>query len=148
MSGVSTIGRTMTTSTCSTLRFACSEHRMFWGGAVALASGLIPSCFASPLFRAYADGKNEFADGFNRFITVLFYLSTVEDGGETVFPLSGDSSRVTNWADCTRGLKIAPHKGDAVIFYNLLESGVRAGIFDPSSLHGSCDVRGAASTKW
>ena len=98
--------------------------------------------------RAYADGQNEFADGFNRFITVLFYLSTVEDGGETVFPLSGDSSRVTNWADCTRGLKIAPHKGDAVIFYNLLESGVRAGIFDPSSLHGSCDVRGAASTKW
>jgi hypothetical protein len=138
----------MTTSTCSTLRFACSEHRNVSGWGSRTGQWPHSSCFALPLFRGYADGKNEFADGFNRFITVLFYLSTVEDGGETVFPLSGDSSRVTNWADCTRGLKIAPHKGDAVIFYNLLESGVRAGIFDPSSLHGSCDVRGAASTKW
>mmetsp|Transcript_9734 Transcript_9734/g.27983 ORF Transcript_9734/g.27983 Transcript_9734/m.27983 type:complete len:492 (-) Transcript_9734:57-1532(-) len=92
--------------------------------------------------------------GQNRFITVLFYLSDVEKGGETVFPFAGDDRPVTDFSDCSRGLKVAPKAGDAVIFYSLLahnhqeacpESN-RGCNLDVRSLHGSCDV--VRGDKW
>ena len=59
--------------------------------------------------------------GQNRFITVFFYLSDVEEGGETVFPFAnGDDRRVTDFADCSRGLRVKPKAGNAIIFYSLL----------------------------
>ena len=88
-----------------------------------------------------------FANGHNRFITVIFFLNTVRDGGETVFPFAYDKSAFSDWGSCERGLRVKPVRGDAIIFYNLLETGVRKGKFDWTSLHGGCDVRGDEE-KW
>lgn len=52
----------------------------------------------------------------SRYLTLLIYLSDQEDddaGGETGFPLALDS----------KGFKIHPGKGNAILFYNLLEDG-------------------------
>jgi prolyl 4-hydroxylase len=52
----------------------------------------------------------------SRFITLLLYLSDQEGpgaGGETAFPLGADGL----------GFKIAPKKGTAAMFYDLLEDG-------------------------
>jgi prolyl 4-hydroxylase len=51
-----------------------------------------------------------------RFATLLFYLNTPPQGGETVFP------RAVNPTN-HEGLSIAPQKGTAVLFYNLLPDG-------------------------
>ena len=87
--------------------------------------------------------------GQNRFITVFFYLSDVEEGGETVFPFAnGDDRRVMDFADCSRGLKVKPKAGSAIIFYSLLadkqqmvcpEDNLGCNL-DVRSLHGGCDV--------
>jgi len=52
----------------------------------------------------------------SRYITMLMYLTDQEDpqaGGETAFPKGGHGG----------GFKVKPVKGDAVLFYNLLEDG-------------------------
>jgi prolyl 4-hydroxylase len=79
----------------------------------------------------------------NRFITVLWYLTTVEEGGHTIFPKSFNSVPI-NSSDCssTTALKVAPVRGEVIIFYNLTPDG---GI-DPFSLHGACPV--IQGTKW
>lgn len=67
----------------------------------------------------------------SRFITMLLYLSDPidsEGGGETSFPKAG--------------FKIIPKKGNAVIFYSLLEDGNG----DIDSLHASVPVR--RGEKW
>ncbi|XP_033755817.1 prolyl 4-hydroxylase subunit alpha-2-like [Pecten maximus] len=56
----------------------------------------------------------------NRIATWMFYLSSVEAGGATVFPLLN--------------VKIPPIKNSAVFWYNLLPSGER----DDRSQHASC----------
>mmetsp|Transcript_25392 Transcript_25392/g.83994 ORF Transcript_25392/g.83994 Transcript_25392/m.83994 type:complete len:499 (+) Transcript_25392:200-1696(+) len=87
--------------------------------------------------------------GQNRFITVFFYLSDVEEGGETVFPFAnGDDRRVTDFADCSRGLKVKPKAGNAIIFYSMLAKRQQEICppddlgcnLDVRSLHGGCDV--------
>ena len=53
----------------------------------------------------------------SRFITLLLYLTDMEHanaGGETAFPKGGADGR---------GFKVRPVKGNAVLFYNLLEDG-------------------------
>eukprot|EP01094_Clydonella_sp_ATCC50884_P026442 TRINITY_DN7251_c0_g1_i1.p1 TRINITY_DN7251_c0_g1~~TRINITY_DN7251_c0_g1_i1.p1 ORF type:complete len:291 (-),score=75.66 TRINITY_DN7251_c0_g1_i1:2-811(-) len=68
-----------------------------------------------------------------RTATVLTYLSTPEEGGETVFPLAG--------------ITVRPDKGDAVLFHSHLPNGE----LDPMSLHGGNPViRGIkyCMTKW
>lgn len=73
------------------------------------------------------------AYGGQRVLTCIMYLNTVEDGGETHFP------------EVDR--KIAPRKGDAILFYNILPDGE----VDRMSLHASLPVISGekwVATKW
>lgn len=78
----------------------------------------------------------------NRFATVFWYLTDVEDGGHTIFPRAG-GRRELSYTDCSSGLKVKPQKGKVIIFYSLDASGA----MDPSSLHGACPV-GEGNVKW
>ena len=60
--------------------------------------------------------------GGQRILTIIAYLSSVEAGGSTDFPRAG--------------ISIAPIKGDAVMFYNVLDSGAP----DPLSEHAGTPV--------
>ena len=67
----------------------------------------------------------------SRFITLLLYLTEQPDtqaGGETSFPKAADGG----------GIKVHPGKGNAVLFYNLLEDGNG----DDLALHAALPVRG------
>lgn len=51
-------------------------------------------------------------------ITVLIYLSTPTEGGETVFPNAEVKSTGGDWSQCAQqGLANKPVKGDALMFY-------------------------------
>jgi prolyl 4-hydroxylase len=82
----------------------------------------------------------------NRFVTVFWYLSTVPQGGETIFPRAyGQYERSSN--DCETGLKVRPELGKVIVFYNMKMDGT----IDPQSLHGACPVRQGikwAANKW
>lgn len=86
--------------------------------------------------------------GGQRIATMLMYLATPEDGGETVFPNADRKVSGPGWSDCARkGFAVHPRKGDAVLFFSLKPDGTE----DPSSLHGSCPVlKGEkwSATKW
>jgi prolyl 4-hydroxylase len=86
------------------------------------------------------------ADGRNRFITVLFYLTDVEEGGETAFPMAGDPRPLRSYSDCSRGLRVRPQQGKAVIFYSLAPAAGGSLELDEASWHAGCDV--ARGTKW
>ena len=77
----------------------------------------------------------------NRLATVFWYLSDVEEGGETTFPRSGGQVPANN-QDCDSGLQVKPQKGSSIIFYSLLPSGKP----DPLSVHGACPVK--KGVKW
>ncbi|GFR41472.1 hypothetical protein Agub_g2162 [Astrephomene gubernaculifera] len=86
--------------------------------------------------------------GGQRVVTVLMYLSSVEEGGETVFPDADRKVSGEGWSECAKqGLAVKPVRGDAVMFYSLKPDGSN----DPASLHGSCPtLRGDkwSATKW
>ncbi|XP_076870628.1 transmembrane prolyl 4-hydroxylase [Brachyhypopomus gauderio] len=95
-----------------------------------------------------------------RYITVLFYLNSVEEGGETTFPVADNRtfeevSLIQNNVDlldtrkhCDKGnLRVKPTKGTAVLWYNYLSDGRGwVGEQDEYSLHGGCIV--TRGTKW
>ncbi|CAM9163624.1 unnamed protein product [Scytosiphon promiscuus] len=78
----------------------------------------------------------------NRMVTVFWYLSNVEEGGETVFPRYGGFKGRVDFSDCTKGLKVKPAEGKVAMFYSLRPDGQ----FDDFSLHGACPV--IAGQKW
>ena len=73
-------------------------------------------------------GLIHFNRGGQRVATLLVYLNTVAEGGETVFPKAN--------------LSITPTKGKAVLFYNVKPDGR----IDPRSFHGGAPV--IAGEKW
>ena len=83
----------------------------------------------------------------NRFVTVFWYLSDVEQGGETIFPRFNNEPPLMSHSDCTKGLKVKPEMGKVIVFYSLLPNGR----YDPLSLHGACPVKQGikwAANKW
>jgi prolyl 4-hydroxylase len=83
----------------------------------------------------------------NRMVTVLWYLSDVDAGGETVFPRMDGGPPVPNDEACQTGLRVKPKKGSVIIFYSLKPDGS----MDPLSTHGACPVLGGvkwAANKW
>lgn len=79
---------------------------------------------------------------------MLMYLTTPEEGGETVFPSATRKVSGPQWSECAReGFAVKPRRGDALLFYSLKPNGKK----DEDSLHGSCPVlKGEkwSSTKW
>eukprot|EP00775_Hariotina_reticulata_P001675 gene1675-2018_t len=86
--------------------------------------------------------------GGQRVLTMLMYLSTPDEGGETVFPDAEHKVSGPGWSECAlKGLAHKPKKGDALMFYSLTPDGQK----DPTSLHGSCPtLKGNkwSATKW
>ncbi|KAJ8394890.1 hypothetical protein AAFF_G00042450 [Aldrovandia affinis] len=95
-----------------------------------------------------------------RYITVLFYLNSVEGGGETTFPVADnrtyeEEALIQNDVDlldtrksCDKGnLRVKPTQGTAIFWYNHLSDGEGwVGELDEYSLHGDCVL--TRGTKW
>ncbi|XP_061115201.1 transmembrane prolyl 4-hydroxylase-like [Conger conger] len=95
-----------------------------------------------------------------RYITVLFYLNSVESGGETTFPVADNRtyeekaliqngvSLLDTQKSCDQGnLRVKPKQGSAIFWYNHLSDGKGwVGELDEYSLHGDCVL--AHGTKW
>ncbi|WCJ20861.1 2-oxoglutarate (2OG) and Fe(II)-dependent oxygenase superfamily protein [Euphorbia peplus] len=103
-----------------------------------------------PHFDYFHDKANQQLGG-HRIATVLMYLSSVEKGGETIFPnAAGQASQPKDdsWSDCARGgYAVKPRKGDALLFFSLHPDATT----DEESLHGSCPVMEGekwSATKW
>lgn len=82
-------------------------------------------------------------NGGQRIVTFLMYLSTPEEGGETVFPFADLKVSGPGWSECAlQGFAHKPKRGDAMMFYSLTPDGK----VDPASQHGSCPT--LKGTKW
>ena len=69
----------------------------------------------------------------NRAVTVFMYLTTVPQGGVTVFPYADGTWVYTrDWKLWDKGLRIHPQKRAAVIFYDMTPDGA----FDKFAMHG------------
>ena len=75
-----------------------------------------------------AGGADCLANGGQRLVTVIMYLHTTDNGGETIFP--------------ELNIKVKPQKGSALVFYNCPPNGE----VDPRTLHGGAPV--ASGEKW
>lgn len=92
-----------------------------------------------------------------RYVTILYYLNNVEEGGETAFPVADNTSLDMEQMTASRGdfdlynlshnchkgnLVVSPRKGTAIMWYNHLldEDSGWLGPMDDYSLHGGCDI--------
>lgn len=83
--------------------------------------------------RDYPGHAVHFEQGGQRVATLIMYLNTVEEGGETIFPKAN--------------IKVKPIKCNAVLFYNCTPDGKE----DPLTLHGGAPVLKGEKwiiTKW
>lgn len=83
----------------------------------------------------------------NRLATVFWYLSDVEEGGETNFPRFGGAPQPWDLDKCGEGLMVKPEKGKVIVFYSLKPNGEG----DELSLHAACPVKDGikwAANKW
>jgi prolyl 4-hydroxylase len=67
-------------------------------------------------------GRHELARGGQRIASLVIYLNTPEEGGQTVFPMLG--------------INVTPQKGGALLFYDCTLDGKE----DPLTLHGGAPV--------
>ncbi|XP_022313337.1 transmembrane prolyl 4-hydroxylase-like [Crassostrea virginica] len=94
-----------------------------------------------------------------RYMTILFYLNDVEEGGETAFPVAQNQTLdyqtmmekelIDLYRKCEESpLKVAPSKGKAVIWYNHFvdENTGWLGSLDEFTFHGGCPVK--KGIKW
>lgn len=95
--------------------------------------------------------------GQQRLLTFFIYLNDVEEGGETVFLYGGERGYILNdeninYKDCTKGFKVKPKKGSAILWYNLFPNdNIKNPIIDPYHLHAGCPpIKGKklAINKW
>uniref|UniRef100_A0A3Q3WQ22 Fe2OG dioxygenase domain-containing protein n=1 Tax=Mola mola TaxID=94237 RepID=A0A3Q3WQ22_MOLML len=98
-----------------------------------------------------AGNKSALAEVSCRYLTMLFHLSSVEEGGETTFPVADNRTyeeQVDTQQTCSRGnLRMKPTAGTALLWYNHLSDGRGwMGELDEYSLHGDCPVR--HGVKW
>jgi len=90
----------------------------------------------------YSGRDRESGYASNRLLTVFFYLSEPEEGGETGFPRAGKLPQPRDFLDCSRGLAVKPQRLAVLLFYSMLPNGE----FDQTSLHTGCDVK--EGVKW
>ncbi len=78
-------------------------------------------------------GKACYDRGGQRIATLIIYLHTTDEGGETIFPKAK--------------IGVLPIKGNAILFYNCTPDGIE----DPLSFHGGAPVKKGEkwiATKW
>lgn len=97
----------------------------------------------------FSDAVNQgLRRGGQRLATMLMYLTTPEEGGETVFPKAERKVMGDEWSRCAKtGMAVKAVRGDASLFFSLDTAGQE----DPTSLHGSCPTTKGqkwSATKW
>eukprot|EP00123_Amoebidium_parasiticum_P013249 comp21854_c1_seq1/m.31230 comp21854_c1_seq1/g.31230 ORF comp21854_c1_seq1/g.31230 comp21854_c1_seq1/m.31230 type:complete len:452 (-) comp21854_c1_seq1:387-1742(-) len=84
----------------------------------------------------------------NRLATVFWYMSDVEEGGETWFAQTEEEARAPHpEMQCKKELLVKPIRGGAIIFYSMLPNGET----DIMSKHAGCPVKKGvkhAANKW
>jgi prolyl 4-hydroxylase len=72
-----------------------------------------------PHYDYFHDAYNQRPEnGGQRVLTVLMYLTTPDEGGETVFPDAEHKVSGEGWSECAlKGLANKAIRGDAIMFY-------------------------------
>lgn len=101
------------------------------------------------LGQKYGTHFDSLDNGSPRVATVLLYLSDVDEGGETAFPMNSEwiddsvKQRLGPFSSCAEGHVAArAKKGDALLFYSLRTDGGQ----DSAAMHTGCPV--LKGTKW